>query len=207
MKPSSEHRHRRRVQDHRSGQTRDLRSHIDAEIIAQGQDRCSTSGSSRRCTSRWSRSAPASAATSRRPQGRSGDPPRASSTLPAQKVSVWRRPALTPSRDWRAQDIYPDDRYATIVEELKMVARVEPHLRPSRAHRRRGSARRAIHIMNAARYFLPHILALSTNSPFWRRHGNRPEVVPLQGVRQVSAHQHPGLLPELVASTRTLSTS
>ena len=26
----------------------------------------------------------------------------------------------------------------------------------------------AIHIMNAARYFLPHILALSTNSPFWR---------------------------------------
>jgi carboxylate-amine ligase len=26
----------------------------------------------------------------------------------------------------------------------------------------------AIQIMNAARYFLPHILALSTNSPFWR---------------------------------------
>ncbi len=25
----------------------------------------------------------------------------------------------------------------------------------------------AIHMMNHARYFLPHILALSTNSPFW----------------------------------------
>ena len=25
----------------------------------------------------------------------------------------------------------------------------------------------AVHIMNAARYFLPHIFALSTNSPFW----------------------------------------
>ena len=25
----------------------------------------------------------------------------------------------------------------------------------------------AIQIMNGARYFLPHILALSTNSPFW----------------------------------------
>src|SRR6476620_1551360 len=25
----------------------------------------------------------------------------------------------------------------------------------------------AIHIMNAARYFVPHILALSTNLPFW----------------------------------------
>jgi carboxylate-amine ligase len=29
---------------------------------------------------------------------------------------------------------------------------------------------RAIHIMNAARYFLPHILALSTSSPFWMGH-------------------------------------
>ena len=26
----------------------------------------------------------------------------------------------------------------------------------------------AIHVMNAARYFLPHIFALSTNSPFWQ---------------------------------------
>ncbi|MGC4056337.1 MAG: glutamate-cysteine ligase family protein [Paludibaculum sp.] len=24
-----------------------------------------------------------------------------------------------------------------------------------------------IHIMNAVRYFIPHILALSANSPFW----------------------------------------
>jgi carboxylate-amine ligase len=29
---------------------------------------------------------------------------------------------------------------------------------------------RAIHIMNAARYFLPHVLALSTSSPFWMGH-------------------------------------
>ena len=27
---------------------------------------------------------------------------------------------------------------------------------------------KAIHVMNAARYFLPHIFALSTNSPFWK---------------------------------------
>ena len=26
----------------------------------------------------------------------------------------------------------------------------------------------SIHLMNAARYFLPHILTLSTNSPFWQ---------------------------------------
>ncbi|MEP6708467.1 MAG: carboxylate-amine ligase, partial [Pyrinomonadaceae bacterium] len=29
---------------------------------------------------------------------------------------------------------------------------------------------RRIHIMNAARYFLPHVLALSTSSPFWVGH-------------------------------------
>jgi carboxylate-amine ligase len=29
---------------------------------------------------------------------------------------------------------------------------------------------RGIHIMNAARYFLPHVLALSTSSPFWMGH-------------------------------------
>jgi carboxylate-amine ligase len=29
---------------------------------------------------------------------------------------------------------------------------------------------RAIHIMNAARYFLPHVLALTTSSPFWMGH-------------------------------------
>ena len=26
---------------------------------------------------------------------------------------------------------------------------------------------RQVHILNAARYFLPHVLALSTSSPFW----------------------------------------
>jgi len=29
---------------------------------------------------------------------------------------------------------------------------------------------RQIHIMNASRYFLPHILALTTSSPFWMGH-------------------------------------
>ncbi len=55
----------------------------------------------------------------------------------------------------------------------------------------------AIHLMNAARYFLPHILALSTNSPFWLGHGYGPEILPLQGVRQVSSYQHSRLFSEL----------
>ena len=44
----------------------------------------------------------------------------------------------------------------------------------------------AIHLMNAARYFLPHILALSTNSPFWLGMDTGPEIVSLQSIRQVS---------------------
>ena len=38
--------------------------------------------------------------------------------------------------------------------------------RPARSHRNRGPRDRDP-MMNHARYFLPHILALSTNSPFW----------------------------------------
>ena len=40
--------------------------------------------------------------------------------------------------------------------------------------------------MNQVRYFLPHLLALSTNSPVLARHEHRAQVVPLQGVRQRS---------------------
>ncbi len=71
-----------------------------------------------------------------------------------------------PFGDWRAQDIYPDDRYATIVEQLKMVARSNL-IFGLHVHIGVEDPESAIQIMNAARYFLPHILALSTNSPFW----------------------------------------
>ena len=55
----------------------------------------------------------------------------------------------------------------------------------------------AIHLMNAARYFVPHILALSTNSPFWLGMDTGSEVISLQGLRQVPAHEHSGLLSQL----------
>ncbi len=71
-----------------------------------------------------------------------------------------------PFADWRNQAIYPDERYYTIVQDLKMVARANLifglHVHIGVEDRETG-----IQIMNAARYFLPHILALSTNSPFW----------------------------------------
>ena len=71
-----------------------------------------------------------------------------------------------PFADWRKQDIYPDERYAIIVEDLKMVARANL-IFGLHVHIGVEDRETAIHLMNAARYFLPHILALSTNSPFW----------------------------------------
>src|SRR3954467_7466239 len=71
-----------------------------------------------------------------------------------------------PFADWRKQDIYPDARYETIVEDLRMVARANL-IFGLHVHIGVEDRETAIHLMNAARYFLPHILALSTNSPFW----------------------------------------
>ncbi len=71
-----------------------------------------------------------------------------------------------PFADWRKQDIYPDERYQTIVQDLKMVARANL-IFGLHVHIGVEDRETSIHLMNAARYFLPHILALSTNSPFW----------------------------------------
>ncbi|HLY60920.1 MAG TPA: carboxylate-amine ligase [Terriglobia bacterium] len=71
-----------------------------------------------------------------------------------------------PFADWRHQEIYPDARYRTIVEDLQLVARANL-IFGLHVHIGVEDREAAIHLMNAARYFLPHILALSTNSPFW----------------------------------------
>src|ERR1700678_3008984 len=71
-----------------------------------------------------------------------------------------------PFADWRKQEIYPDQRYLDIVEDMKIVARANL-IFGLHVHVGIEDRKTAIHLMNAARYFLPHILALSTNSPFW----------------------------------------
>jgi carboxylate-amine ligase len=75
--------------------------------------------------------------------------------------------ASHPFADWSKQEIYPDQRYHTIVEDMQMVARANL-IFGLHVHIGIEDPETAIHIMNAARYFLPHILAISTNSPFWR---------------------------------------
>ncbi len=74
--------------------------------------------------------------------------------------------ATHPFADWREQKIYPDERYEHIVQDLKMVARSNL-IFGLHVHVGIEDREAAIRIMNEARYFVPHILALSTNSPFW----------------------------------------
>ncbi len=74
--------------------------------------------------------------------------------------------ATHPFADWRVQEIYPDERYHTIVEDMQLVARANL-IFGLHVHIGIEERETAIQIMNAARYFIPHILALSTNSPFW----------------------------------------
>src|SRR6202142_65615 len=74
--------------------------------------------------------------------------------------------ATHPFSDWRTQDINPDDRYKNIVEDMQLVARANL-IFGLHVHIGIEDRETAIHMMNHARYFLPHLLALSTNSPFW----------------------------------------
>ena len=74
--------------------------------------------------------------------------------------------ATHPFADWRVQEIHPDERYKNIVEDMQLVARANL-IFGLHVHIGIEDRETAIHMMNHARYFLPHLLALSTNSPFW----------------------------------------
>jgi len=71
-----------------------------------------------------------------------------------------------PFSRWQDQAITDDPRYHTIVNELQDAARSNlifgMHCHVGIENREIG-----LQLMNQACYFLPHIFALSTNSPFW----------------------------------------
>ena len=71
-----------------------------------------------------------------------------------------------PFSDWQNQLITPNARYDALIDEMRDVARGNLifglHVHVGIETRQEG-----IQILNAVRYFLPHIYALSTNSPFW----------------------------------------
>lgn len=71
-----------------------------------------------------------------------------------------------PFSHWSEQLITPNPRYDALIAEMKDVARSNlifgMHVHIGIPNREEG-----LQIMNVARYFLPHLYALSTNSPFW----------------------------------------
>lgn len=71
-----------------------------------------------------------------------------------------------PFSDWQHQLITEDDRYDKLIDEMRDVARGNL-IFGLHVHVGIEDRDEAIQIMNQAKYFLPHIFALSVNSPFW----------------------------------------
>ena len=87
-------------------------------------------------------------------------------TLAGQNGLLLAAGSTHPFADWKVQEIYPDERYHRVLEEMQMLARANLVF-GLHVHVGIEDRNTAIHIMNSMRYFLPHILALSSNSPFW----------------------------------------
>src|SRR4051795_2634616 len=71
-----------------------------------------------------------------------------------------------PFSNWHDQLITEGDRYKQIVKDMQRLARANLTF-GLHVHVGIPNRETAIHVMNQARYFLPHIYALSVNSPFW----------------------------------------
>src|ERR1700741_2807854 len=71
-----------------------------------------------------------------------------------------------PFSHWRNQLITEGERYAQILKDMQSLARANL-IFGLHVHVGIPSRELAIHVMNQARYFLPHVYALSVNSPFW----------------------------------------
>ena len=71
-----------------------------------------------------------------------------------------------PFSRWQEQKITPHERYEALIDEMQVLA-ASLLIFGMHVHVGIEDREAQIHLMNAARYFLPHVLALSTSSPFW----------------------------------------
>jgi carboxylate-amine ligase len=91
---------------------------------------------------------------------------RAISRLAAKKGLRIGAASTHPFSDWEMSQITPNERYYMLIEEMQHLAR-SLLIFGLHVHVGVDDKEASIHLMNAARYFLPHVLALSTSSPFW----------------------------------------
>ena len=71
-----------------------------------------------------------------------------------------------PFSSWAEQEVYPHERYYGVLNEMQDAAR-QLLIFGMHVHVGMPDLEMGIQIQNVARYFLPHLLALSTSSPFW----------------------------------------
>ena len=72
-----------------------------------------------------------------------------------------------PFADWRDLDYVPKERYEGLARDMQAVAR-RLLICGMHVHVGIDDADLRIDLMNQVRYFLPHLLCLSTSSPFWQ---------------------------------------
>ncbi len=145
--------------------TRDLRSHIQTEMLAQGKLRLQERVKAEMHTS--------VVEVGTRVCRNIGEAREDIYELRREMIKLAREHSLElvagathPFADWRTQEIYPDPRYHQVVKDLQLVARANL-IFGLHVHVGIEDREAAIRIMNSMRYFLPHIMALATNSPFW----------------------------------------
>ena len=71
-----------------------------------------------------------------------------------------------PFSHWIDQKLSPGERYQGVLNDMQQIARANL-IFGLHVHVGMPDRETAIQLQNTARYFLPHIFALSTNSPFW----------------------------------------
>ncbi len=100
-----------------------------------------------------------------------------------------------PFSHWQDQDVTEHERYKILEEELQDVIR-ELLIFGLHVHVGIPDRELRIEVMNEARYFLPHLLAISTSSPFWLT-----RVTGLKSYRQIIWQRFPrtGVPPEFTS--------
>ncbi len=71
-----------------------------------------------------------------------------------------------PFSSWMTQEVFPHERYYGVLEEMQDAAR-QLLIFGMHVHVSVPDLEIGIQLQNVARYFLPHLLTLSTSSPFW----------------------------------------
>jgi carboxylate-amine ligase len=71
-----------------------------------------------------------------------------------------------PFSSWMQQEIFPHEHYHAVVGEMQDAA-LQLLIFGMHCHVGMPDSEAAIELMNVARYICPHLLALSTSSPFW----------------------------------------